>query len=129
LDFSKIAARHTPHALRSRIERSRERSETLAERAHRARVHVMRNARTRLDGLAQLLSAYSHKSVLDRGFALVRGADGMPVRSVGAAIPGAALEIEVADGRFGAVVSGTAPSAPKKAAPAPAKSTKQGSLF
>jgi exodeoxyribonuclease VII large subunit len=126
VEFSKLAAKHEPHALRVRIERCRERSETLAGRAHRARGHVMKNARTRLDGLAQLLSAFSHKRVLDRGFALVRGQDGSPVRSVSAASPGTALEIEVRDGRFGAVVSGTVP---KKSVQSPVKAAKQGSLF
>jgi exodeoxyribonuclease VII large subunit len=129
VELSKIASRHAPHALRTRIERARERSETFAARAHRARGHVLTNARTRLDGLEQLLRSYSHKSVLDRGFALVRGPDGHPVNSTGMVSPGVPLEIEVKDGRFGAVVSGTAPAAPKKTAPPPAKSTKQGSLF
>lgn len=127
--FSSLAAKHTPHALRFRVERYRERAEALATRASRARGHGLKNIRTRLDGLAQLLRAFSHKSVLDRGFALVRGADGHPVASVGAANPGMALEIEVKDGRFGAVVSGTAPASPRKAPVSPAKPSKQGSLF
>ena len=95
----------------------------------RARDHVLKNARSRLGSLGQLLQAFSHKSVLDRGFALVRGPDGHPVNSATKMNAGMALDIEVKDGRFGAVVSGTAPSAPKKVAPAPVKSTKQGSLF
>jgi exodeoxyribonuclease VII large subunit len=76
-----------------------------------------------------LLGAFSHKSVLERGFALLRGPDGHPVASVTAVSPGMALQIEVKDGRFGAIVSGTAPAAPRKAAPAPVKPSKQGSLF
>jgi exodeoxyribonuclease VII large subunit len=129
VDFSALAAKHTPHALRFRIERCRERSEALAGRAFLARGHVLKNTRARLDGLAQLLRSFSHKSVLDRGFALVRGADGLAVTSAAMAAPGAALEIEVKDGRFGAVVSGAAPVTPKKSTAAPAKSPKQGNLF
>jgi exodeoxyribonuclease VII large subunit len=64
--------------------------------------------------------------VLDRGFALVRGPDGHPVRSVATARAGTLLDIEVADGRFGAAVTG---AAPKKAEPQPAKPAKQGDLF
>jgi exodeoxyribonuclease VII large subunit len=129
VEFSKIGAKHTPHSLRLRIERCRERTDALAGRGFRARGHVLRIARSRFDNVGQLLKSFSHKSVLDRGFALVRGPDGHPVRSVSAVGAGAALDIEVSDGRFGATVSGTAPAAPRKAAPAPAKPSKQGSLF
>ncbi|MBX3521958.1 MAG: exodeoxyribonuclease VII large subunit [Xanthobacteraceae bacterium] len=130
VEFSTLAAKHMPHALRVRLERYRERGDALAERAFRARGHTLKNARTRLDGLSQLLRAFSHKSVLDRGFALVRGPDGHPLNSVAMASPGAGIEIEVKDGRFGAIVSGTAPAAPKKSAAPPArKPSGQGSLF
>lgn len=128
VEFSKVAARHSPHSIASRYERYRERLATCGERGLRARDHVLRNARNRLTSLGQLLNAFSHKSVLERGFALVRGADGLPVRSVKAAVSGAVLDIEVMDGHFGATVSGTSPSA-RKVAPAPPKPSKQGSLF
>jgi len=129
VEFLKIAARHTPHSIASRYERYRERLSTCGERSLRARDHIVRNARNRLASLGQLLNAFSHRSVLDRGFALVRGLDGHPIRSVAVVSPGAALQIEVRDGSFGAVASGTAPVAPKKSPPAPTKPTKQGSLF
>jgi exodeoxyribonuclease VII large subunit len=129
VEFSKIGAKHTPHSLRLRIERCSERTDALAGRGFRARGHVLRIARSRFDNVGQLLNAFSHKRVLDRGFALVRGLDGHPVRSVSAVGAGAALDIEVSDGRFGATVSGTAPAAHRKAAPVPAKPSKQGSLF
>lgn len=127
--FEKIAARHTPHALVARFERFRERLDTCASRNLRARDHALKNAGARVASLGQLLKAFSHKGVLERGFALVLGPGGHPVRSVAAAPPGTVLEIEVRDGRFGATVAGTPQPAPRKAAPAPAKSTKQGSLF
>jgi exodeoxyribonuclease VII large subunit len=129
VEFSKIAARHAPNSIASRFERYGERLEACAARSLRARDHILKSARTRLVGLGQLLNAFSHKSVLERGFALVRGADGIPLRSVTAASAGASLEIELKDGRFGAVVSGSQPVAPRKAQPAPAKPSKQGSLF
>jgi exodeoxyribonuclease VII large subunit len=127
VDFSKIAARHSPLALASRVERYRERLETSALRNLRAREYILKNADSRLASLGQLLRSFSHKSVLDRGFALVRGPDGYPVTSTGMASPGAALEIEVKDGRFGAVVSGTTTSAPKKSVSS--TPLKQGNLF
>jgi exodeoxyribonuclease VII large subunit len=45
---------------------------------HARRDIEMRKAR--ITSLGQLLKAFSHKSVLDRGFALVRGSDGHPLR-------------------------------------------------
>jgi exonuclease VII large subunit len=47
------------------------------------------------------LRALSPRSTLDRGYAIVRR-DEEIVRSVAAVSRGARLEIEVADGRFGA---------------------------
>ena len=82
-----------------------------------------------MTALGQLLNAFSHRSVLERGFALVRGEDGQPVRSAAAVNAGAVLDIEVRDGHISAVVPGTSPGAPKKTAASPAKPSKQGSLF
>ncbi len=139
VEFSQFAARHSPAGLRALIARQRDRVQGAADRAVRAREVIVQHARrdievrrARVTALGQLLNAFSHKSVLERGFALVRGADGHPVRSVSAVSPGAAIEIEVRDGRFGARVSGTAPEEPKKPVSAPAKPpnpSKQGSLF
>jgi exodeoxyribonuclease VII large subunit len=126
VELSKLAAKHTPHALRARLERLSERVDGLSERGLRAWRQSFGTKDTRIKSLAQLMRSFSHKSVLDRGFALVRGPDGHPVRSVAAARAGTLLDIEVADGRFGAAVTGTAP---KKAEPQPAKPAKQGDLF
>lgn len=132
VDFSNIAARHTPAGLKSLIARQSDRVRGASERAARARDVILQHARrdiemrkARITSLGQLLNSFSHKSVLDRGFALVRGSDGHPLASAASAGPGLTLEIELKDGRFGAVVSGTAP---KKTA-TPAKISKQGSLF
>ncbi|MGE0338308.1 MAG: exodeoxyribonuclease VII large subunit [Xanthobacteraceae bacterium] len=134
--FSRIAAGHNPGAIKAVIGRYIDRVKNTAARATRARDVLVQHAqrdielrRTRLASLGQLLNAFSHKGVLERGFALVLGPDGRPVRSVAAATPGMALEIEVRDGRFRAAVAGTAPLAPKKTPPSSAKAGRQGSLF
>lgn len=127
--LSRLEARHTPNALRSRIELYRERSVGLQARAARASGNALRNAGVRLQGLSQLLKSYSHRGVLERGFALVRGADGHPVRSVTKAPKGMALTVEVADGSFGAVSTGSEPGSREAAGPQPAKASKQGNLF
>ncbi len=56
--------------------------------------------RQRFAGSAKLLASLSYKSVLQRGFALVRDAADIPVRTAAAVKPGAQLSIEFADGRI-----------------------------
>jgi exodeoxyribonuclease VII large subunit len=87
----------------------------------------------RLANAWQLLKAYSYRGVLARGFALVRDADGHPLRASTAVSAGMRLDIEFADGRVAATAEGD------RAAPQPAKvkprgrggegSGGQGSLF
>jgi exodeoxyribonuclease VII large subunit len=63
---------------------------------------MIERARRKLDGQAKLLSTLSYQNVLARGFTLVRGADGAMLRRVSEVKPGAALDIEFADGHIGA---------------------------
>jgi exodeoxyribonuclease VII large subunit len=77
-----------------------------------------------------LLNAFSYRGVLRRGFALVRDAEGHPLRAASSVGAGARIEIEFADGRVGATADGASSS------PAPAAKAKprggaggQGSLF
>ncbi|WKW49684.1 exodeoxyribonuclease VII large subunit [Rhodomicrobium lacus] len=70
----------------------------LAARADQAVTNLAQRYRQRVAALGQLLQSLGHKSVLERGFALVRGADGRVIRRA-ASVPGAAaLDIEFADG-------------------------------
>ncbi len=70
------------------------------------------HAQTRLTGyrsglkhLAGLLSTLGPQSVLDRGYAVVLKEDGVLVRDPRQVRPGEELDIQVAEGRFGATVS------------------------
>jgi exodeoxyribonuclease VII large subunit len=72
---------------------------TLEERALRAVRRGLEFRGQRLDGTAKLLASLSYKSVLQRGFALVRDAKGQPVHARADVKPGQGLEIEFADGR------------------------------
>jgi exodeoxyribonuclease VII large subunit len=87
-----------------------------------------------------LLSALSYRGVLARGFALVRNADGLAVRTAAGIGPGARLSVEFADGRIAATADGDSQTTPTSAKPtatepkpaAPrriAKPVGQGSLF
>jgi exodeoxyribonuclease VII large subunit len=86
----------------------------------------------RLTAVGQLLAGLGYRSVLARGFALVRDADGQTVRRAAGLVPRAALTLEFADGQVRAEVSDA--EAPARARPRPAKSAVprgggQGSLF
>ena len=93
-----IAAPLRPRCVTSRIEAGIERTATLAhrlERCQRARLSAWRDS---LDSCARLLESVSHRSVLERGFALVRGADGTIRRRAAQVKLSESLSLVFADG-------------------------------
>jgi len=101
--------------------------QNLAERAVRALGRASGDAATRLDNLFARLESVSPRRVLERGYALVRDAGGVPITAAAGAASGAALRIEFADGEVGARVEGPAS---KPARPAPKKDNgTQGTLL
>ena len=52
-----------------------------------------------------MLTAFSYRGVLARGFALVRDGGGHPLRAAAAVSAGMRLDIEFSDGRVGAVAA------------------------
>jgi exodeoxyribonuclease VII large subunit len=85
----------------------------------------------RTTNAGRLLDSFSYKSVLRRGFSVVRAQDGAALASAAAISEGMALQIEFKDGAVDAVAGvGQRPVGPKKAGNAK-KATKssQGSLF
>ncbi|WP_315721787.1 MULTISPECIES: exodeoxyribonuclease VII large subunit [unclassified Bradyrhizobium] len=129
-------------AKRQAIARERDRTERLADRASRALTTSISRLSARVDHAGQLLTALSYRSVLARGFALVRDEAGHPLHQAASIGPNAALSIEFADGVVAATAGAerpapsAAPAAPKPARegkPASSKRTPdpadQGSLF
>jgi len=125
-------------AQRHQIARNRERTQRLAERARRALTTLLQRNDARVVHSGQLLTALSYKSVLTRGFALVRDEHGHALRSATAVAPGARLDLEFADGRIAAVADGDPAAPPHRHEPAgaakattkrAAKLTDQGDLF
>jgi exodeoxyribonuclease VII large subunit len=129
---------------RQAIARARERTERLTDRAHRALLTSLQRLAARVNHSGQLLTALSYRSVLARGFALVRDEAGHPLHAADSIRPSARIEIEFADGRVAATAdadrsaatSSPAPAAPKPSVrekpAAPKRVTKpvdQGSLF
>ena len=89
--------------VRATVERARTRCTHAHERLRRAPTLAVERKRARLEHAAGRLRALSPRSTLERGYAIVRGDDGI-VRSVDAVAPGRRVDVEVADGRFGARV-------------------------
>ena len=126
--YAQVSGRLTLRVLKAHITHDRERVTRLSERARRAMQTVLQRHEARATHAGQLLAALSYRGVLARGFALVRDANGMALRKAADVAPGAALSLEFADGRVGAVAQGEA--APKPATPKRVVTkVDQGSLF
>ena len=123
LKTSKLA---NAQAQRQTIARHRERALRLAERARRALTTTMQRLDARVGHSSQLLAALSYRSVLARGFALVRDEQGHAVHAAAAIGPGARLDLEFADGRVAATAAADRPpatAAPVKPMPSEPKTT------
>jgi exodeoxyribonuclease VII large subunit len=131
----RAALRSNREAHRARIGRDGERVAALADRAARALDALLDRRAAALERAGQVLAALSYQGVLARGFALVRGPDARPLRSVAAVSPGMGLDIEFADGHVGAVAETREARAPAAAPPLrrrrrrAAISPDQGNLF
>ena len=128
-EFARLAGRLSLRLLTERTKQCLERVEVLARRGKVARETYLARRRDRLISAGQLLNAFSYRGVLSRGFALVRDADGHPLRAAASVSAGARLEIELSDGRIGATADGatggvTAPKEKPRKGPA-----WQGTLF
>ncbi len=84
----------------------RARLDALMPRLARAAATTSARRRERLDGAAKMLASLGYRSVLGRGYALVRDAAGQPLRRAADAPPGTVLTIDVDDGALRAAVLG-----------------------
>src|SRR3954454_3879923 len=85
------------------VERRRQRLEQTHERLRRAAALAVERKRARLEHSAGRLRALSPRATLQRGYAIVRRGDAI-VRSADAVAAGETIDVEVAEGRFGARV-------------------------
>jgi exodeoxyribonuclease VII large subunit len=127
-------------AQRQAIARNRERVIRLAERARRALATATQRLAARVEHSGQLLGALSYRSVLARGFVLVRDEQGHAVYAAASVGSGARLDLEFSDGHVAATADADRPAATRPARPsasepkatAPKRVVKpvgQGSLF
>jgi exodeoxyribonuclease VII large subunit len=111
--------------IRERIARARDKLATLEARAKRCEeVHLSRDL-SQLEALSRMLESVSYRGVLERGFALVRDADGNVRRRAADIKAGEALRLAFADGEKAARAEGAHPAAPR----GKKSGTDQGSLF
>lgn len=143
--LERSSSRLRPDDVRARLSRAAERLEAGARRLERAAAAHTESRRRHLAHLGKLLRSLSYQSVLERGFALVRDAEGRAVRSAAGIQRRARLEVELSDGCIDAEVQevrATRADRPVEAKPkqpvpaAPPRSSKsrngnsgQGSLF
>jgi exodeoxyribonuclease VII large subunit len=113
---------------RTRIAQSTELTQRVAERLVPALQGQIARKADRLEAVSKLFDSLNYKSVLKRGFALVRDTDGLPLRSVDAVLDGQALVLEFADGKTDAT-GGRIGSRPKPTRPKLVVAEEQGALF
>jgi exodeoxyribonuclease VII large subunit len=122
--FAEASALLRPKPISQHILLSRERTDVLGRRLQRSFAARLTEERKRLAATARVLDSVSYRGVLERGFALVRGADGRVHRRAAAVVAGEALTLTFADGDRAATAGGE-PSKPRAAKPKPG----QGTLF
>ena len=83
-----------------RQQQGRERLQVLSARNIRAFSALVERKRFQLNSQSKLLASLSHKSVLERGFALVRDEKGEMIRKAANVSAGQLMEIELVDGRI-----------------------------
>ena len=104
--LSDRASRLSPGLLSGPTMRQRERLQSFTARATQAAGNTLKRKCLEVSSLSQLLRSLSHKSVLERGFALVRSGEGEVIRRAAALQSAVALDIEFADGHVSADYSG-----------------------
>jgi exodeoxyribonuclease VII large subunit len=117
-------------AEKGRQEKSQLRLEQVGGRLQPAMIRLLADQTRAVAQSGKLLESYSYRSVLDRGFAVLRDDQGQPVQSAQSVEPGAVLAVELKDGTVAVRADGT-PPLPKPAAPKKPASPdgRQGSLL
>jgi exodeoxyribonuclease VII large subunit len=137
--FDKVVARLSARSIATGLRQGSARVEELSQRATRAEGRYLEDQKARLSQASRLLDSFSYQGVLERGFALVRNADGVPVRGSAGTKAGDALEVEFAKGDRMPVFAGSPKEAKqpknktdvskKAAAPKTSGNGSQGQLF
>jgi exodeoxyribonuclease VII large subunit len=107
-----------PQTLRTEVKRGSQRMGELGARLKSAIAARTTALRRMLDAETKMLVSLSHRSVLARGFALVRDEGGQMIRQASAIGEGQRLELELADGRRNVRAEGVGAPSPQQSVPA-----------
>ena len=102
-------------AERARLDKARLHLDQLSSRLAPAMDRLVQDRNAQIQHRGQLLESYSYRSVLARGFAVLRDGQGQAVTRAAAVTPGMELQVELADGTIHAHSDGTPPPKPVKA--------------
>jgi exodeoxyribonuclease VII large subunit len=111
--FTETAAVLRPNRITRQFALGRERMSALAQRLTRVQRTRLVEIRKQLDALGRVMESVSYRSVLERGFTLVRGEDGSVRRRAEAVAAGERLSLTFADGTRIALADGPAAPRPK----------------
>ena len=98
--LDRLHGRLSLRPVRRAIALDREKLDRLWRQGARAAALLIDRRTQRLGAESKLLASLSYKSILHRGYALVRDAEGHPVRAAAAVTPGQTLAVEFADGQI-----------------------------
>jgi exodeoxyribonuclease VII large subunit len=115
-------------AERLRVARAGDAMKSVAERLGPALEGQIARKAKQIEAVSKLFDSLNYKSVLKRGFALVRDGSGQPMRSADAVMDGQALVLEFADGKADAT-GGRIGTRPRIAKPKLVAAEEQGALF
>lgn len=107
LSLARVSGRLSAKPLLERIVERRGKVSGLSERARRALLQLLARRRDRFHAEAKLLQSMGYRSVLARGFAVVRDGEGRTLRAAASVKPAAKLTIEFADGKVAAKAEGS----------------------
>lgn len=127
--LARAGAGLTPSRVKQGATLGAERLMAMTARLRRWSSQALDHAGHRVKEQARLLESYSYRSVLSRGFALVRDAEGHVIRRAADAQTGQQIDLTFNDGQRTAIINGAAkpasPAAKKSAAKKPSKKTTQ----
>jgi exodeoxyribonuclease VII large subunit len=128
-----IGGKLSPHLLANSVNHAQQREANLRQRFTSAFGRQRERRSDRLDRTLRLYASLNYKSVLARGFAVVRDESNAPISDLASQVAGSTVQIETQSITRDAVLGGTAatpkPRAKKPARKPPSKPAGQGDLF
>ena len=102
--YERIAGKLSASALTYNIKNKIQYIEQLKQRLKHALNIELKQRNTALTNVGKLLTSYSYKGVLNRGFALVLDENGKSLKSIKNAKVGNLINVKIADGAFDAII-------------------------